>query len=845
MPVYVAVAVNIPTQIELFHYHLPEAFADRIKPGHLVEVPFGTQTVHGVVFEYVDVPEVHETRPVLGLVDEQIALTQAQLTLAWRLSQDTLSPLSVCLRLMLPPGLAQQVDTLYQLPETTLPGTLVGLQQRLINLLQQRGPLRGRQIDQSLPNLDWRSAARSLVRSGKLRAQSVLPPRRVRPKMIRTAALACPPEQVAQAMNSLGRGEKVLARRQAILQYLLRENTPVDVTWLYAASGGSLPDLTALEEQGLVLLSETQAWRDPLAELQFTPTHPLELTGEQNAIWQQVQAALQAAAAGKSVRPHLLHGVTGSGKTEIYLHAVAEVLRQGRQAILLVPEIAMTPQTIRRVLARFPGQVGIMHSDLSEGERYDTWQRARQGKINIMVGPRSALFTPFTNLGLIVIDECHDDSYYQSEYQPAYDARQAAITYAQLCGAVCLLGSATPGIESRYLAAQGQWCYLTLPARILAHRQAIEQQMKNLRRENQAGETRYKPLDNQAETVELPPVTIVDMRQELKAGNRTIFSRALQAALRDTLSAGQQAILFINRRGAATHVFCRDCGYVVKCPRCDIPLVYHSVTSGPQNLICHRCNYRRQMPTHCPNCRGTRIRQLGTGTERVEEEVQKLLSEARVLRWDAETTHQKGSHAILLTHFGNHQADILVGTQMIAKGLDLPLVTLVGVVLADSSLNFPDLRAAERTFQVLTQVAGRAGRSPLGGQVILQTFQPEHYVIRAAADHDYESFYTQELAYRKLLGYPPFARLVRLEYRHHEADRAEKTALALAQELQAWLAQEQRSATELIGPAPCFFARQAGAYRWQIILRGPDPAGVLRGRNLGDWKIEVDPPSLL
>jgi primosomal protein N' (replication factor Y) len=617
---------------------------------------------------------------------------------------------------------------------------------------------------------------------------------------------------------------------------LLAEKQPVEVTWVYAESGGNLADLHKLEALGLVRLGESEVWRDALADLDYQPVEPPALTGDQLACWREIQAGIQAAAQGKTVPPYLLHGVTGSGKTEIYLQAVNAALQAGRQAIILVPEIALTPQTVRRFMNRFPGKVGLIHSGLSAGERYDTWRRARAGDLSLVVGPRSALFTPFANLGLIVVDECHDDTYYQNE-PPFYNAREAAVAYAQLLGAVCLLGSATPDLTSTYQAAQGKWRYVRLPARILAHRQAIQAQAKKL-----GLDSRFRPYEEQAETIDLPPVEIIDMRQELKAGNRSIFSRALQTALEEVLALGHQAILFLNRRGMATYVFCRDCGHVLKCPRCEIPLTFHA---PDQALTCHHCGYRRNLPKQCPQCKGTRIRQYGTGTERVEAEVQAAFPAARTLRWDYETTRRKGAHEAILNQFISQRANVLIGTQMLAKGLDLPLVTLVGVLLADVGLNMPDYRATERTFQVLTQVAGRAGRSPLGGKVILQTFHPQHYVIQAAAGHSYRDFYQKELEYRRQLGYPPFAQLVRLEYRHPDPLQAEQAAQKLAAQISGWIESEGFRSTAIVGPAPCFFTRLAGLYRWQIILRGPNPAALLQARSLGDWRIEVNPPSLL
>ncbi len=851
MTEYVEVAVNVPQVSGTFHYHLPPELEGKVQPGHLVEIPFGRQQVQGVVFRLVDQPEVPETKAVISLLDPKAVLTPEQVMLAVELAESTLAPLAACIDAMIPPGLAQQADTLYQKSTPVLPVShaLTSLQNRMLKLLTERGPLRGRQLDSAFRHVDWRPSARSLINQGLLRTQTVLPTPTVQPKTVRTARLASPMEQAEAELPNLSRaGSSALQRRQAMLRLLMREAGEVEVAWLYAESGGNLADLQALAKRGLVQLGETEVWRDPLKQMEFVASDPPELTADQVQVWNEIQEGISQATNGKIVQPYLLHGVTGSGKTEIYLRAVEETLKRGRQAIILVPEIALTPQTIRRFVSRFPGLVGSMHSRLSQGERFDTWRRARLGQISVIVGPRSALFTPFDRLGLIVVDEFHDDTYYQAETQPHYHARDVAVRYAQITRSVCVLGSATPDIVSRYHAAEHEWHYLSLPLRILAHRQAVESLVQKLGISSQ-----YRPIGAQTETIDLPPVELVDMRTELQAGNRSIFSRALQESLKQILDHEQQAILFLNRRGSATYIFCRDCGYILKCPRCDLPLTYHVGNAQAEinshqaqgSLTCHYCFYKRLMPTTCPQCKSERIRQYGTGTEKVEAEVQALFPQARTLRWDWETTRQKGAHDVILSHFVNHHADVLIGTQMIAKGLDLPLVTLVGVILADVGLSLPDLRSAERTFQVLTQVAGRAGRSPLGGQVILQTFLPEHYVIQAASHHDYQAFYTQELEYRRQLHYPPFSRLVRLEYRHRDPERAEATAQALASQIRTWLVEEDRRETELVGPTPCFFSRLGGLYRWQLVLRGPDPASLLRGRQMGEWRVEVNPPSLL
>ncbi len=838
MPKYIQIAVNIPGISGVFDYHLTAEQEGQVQTGSLVVVPFGSQRVQGIVLNEITEPSVPETRPVEAVLDPIPVVTKAQIDLARQMADDNLGSLADMIELMLPPGLSQHADTLYSVADDLRIAELnfSPLQRKIVEQLLQRGPLRGRQLDSAFPRVGWKAAAQELSRRGILDTKPVLPTPSVRPKIIRTAQLSCPPAEAEASLDKVSRqGSAAFARRQAIIRFLIEEPWPVDVTWVYAVSGGNAADLERLAEMGLIQLSEAEAIRDPLQKIEVVLQEPPELTIDQMSVWEEVKSAISRLP-GQIVPPILLHGVTGSGKTEIYLQAVAETLRQGRQAVVLVPEIALTPQTVRRFLARFPGRVGLIHSKLSPGERFDTWRRIRSGKLPLVVGPRSALFAPFNDLGLIVIDECHDPSYHQADTQPFYNSIAAALAYGKISNSLVMLGSATPGIEQMFRAQHSGWKILTLPVRVLAHRRAVQAQLESIGREKEL------PAEAEAASLPLPPVEIVDMRQELKAGNRSMFSRELESALRNCLHSQEQAILFLNRLGSATFVFCRDCGEAVVCPRCSIPLTYHAGRGG---LICHRCNYQRQMPTRCSHCGSNQIRQYGAGTERVEQEVLKLIPEARTLRWDSESTRNKGAHEILMAHFSQHHGDILIGTQMLAKGLDLPRVTLVGVILADVGLTLPDYRANERTFQLLTQVAGRAGRSPLGGKVIFQTFRPQDYAIQAAANHDYTGFYQQEITNRKKINYPPFNRLVRLEYRHLNEEQAKIAAEKMLQYLQLWITEGGFRATEIIGPAPCYFARVNSIYRWQIILKGPDPVNVLRGRKLGDWRVEVDPASLL
>ena len=837
MATFVQIVVNVPAVSGIFDYAVPESMA--VKVGHLVIVPFGRQTTQGVVFRFIDQPSVPDVKEVIELVDPIPVLTQAQIALAEAIAESTLSPLASIVSLFLPAGLSQQVDTLYEIREpanalrksestaaASNPTTQkLRTEDILLNLLRMRGgSLRGRQIDAHFSKVDWRKTAQFLIRKGVLSSQSVLPPSRVRPKFTKTAQLAVSPDVAESVMNELGKTNATLARRQKALQFLMRVKDAVNVSWVYAESGCNLADLQELEERELIMLRETEIWRDPLekieaGELEIVRT--LALTPEQQIAWREIENGFLEIAQGRAIRPFLVDGVTGSGKTELYLRAAQEAIRRGKQVIILVPEIALTPQTVRRFLSRFPGQVGLVHSKLSDGERYDTWRRARAGLLKVIIGARSALFAPLPNLGLIVADECHDSSYYQSE-PPFYHAVNASQMYARLAGAVCILGSATPSVSQRYQAEHPD---------LLSGEGPGVRGMKRLelpRRIVEAG---------------LPPVHVIDMRDELKAGQRGIFSRLLTSELESTLERAEQAIMFLNRRGTATYIFCRDCGHVLRCPNCDMPLTFH--VEDKEHLLCHQCGYERGKPKTCPVCGSKQIREYGLGSEKVEAEVNALFPKARTLRWDWDTTRQKDSHEMILTHFAAHRADVLVGTQMLAKGLDLPLVTLVGIALADVGLYLPDPFAGERVFQILTQVAGRAGRSERGGQVVLQTFDPENQIIRSAARHDVNGFYQYELEQRKRLGYPPFASLVRLEYRHYDAEKAEQAARALALKFENLMSTENWKRITMIGPVPCFFAKVGGYYRWQIVLRGSDPKELLRDMKLDGWRIEVEPVSLL
>ena len=930
---FAELVINIEAALQgTFHYDVPSDLRPFLQIGHLVEVEFGRRLAQGIVVALDKEAPIEDTKPVIGLINEEPVVWPWQIELARWLSDHYLAPLNSCLRLMLPPGLTRWADvTLDVNPYWDGNGRLTLAQETLIKLLRERGDLRGRQVQRAVRKLDdfgksdWKTVANQLVKRDILRRASVLDPPRSKPKKIRTAELSASWQRVTQMAAQLGRTSKQadvldylaaladplpqetavltatnatqkhlqalqkasLIRRDPeaglislaiphqnilkqtmqlrrvdkyhhILTLLAREAQPVNVSDIYAETGASLSHLRKLSKLDLIRFGSEEVWRDPLADRDFVPTEAPMLTADQARVWGRVKVEMMATeelrgeereANGEDApftlrpTPFLLHGVTGSGKTEIYMRAIDDALKRGQQAIVLVPEIALTPQTVRRFAARFPGRVAVLHSRLSDGERYDTWRRARQGLFDIVVGPRSALFTPFPQLGVIVLDEEHDPSYKQTPPVPPpyYHTRETAVALSQITQSTLIMGSATPDVVTYHRAQGGRFHLLELPKRVMGHRQRIEGQALRLQIASHYRQEADDPDD--ALTIPLPPIQVVDLRQELRAGNRSIFSRALAKAITETLDRGEQAILFLNRRGTASFVICRDCGYVQRCPRCDMPLTYHR---PHLRLVCHHCGRSEPQQQECPQCGSRRIKYFGLGTEQVETLVQSQWPQARITRWDRDTTAGRTTHETLLASFINQEADILVGTQMIAKGLDLPLVTLVGVISADVSLGLPDYRTGERAFQILAQVAGRAGRGLLGGRVILQTYQPQHYAVVAAAEHDFASFYIDEIRFRTKHSYPPFRRMARLVLVDPINDRGKREAEKLAKGLRLHIREKALGATEILGPMPPFFNRIDGRYRWQIIIRSPDPMRLLTDFPIPPtWIVDIDPVSTL
>lgn len=828
--------------LQTYHYHLPAELEAVVEPGHLVWVPFGKQELQGFVVRLAESAPV-ETRPVLRLARPEPVLTPIQLELAEWIAGYYVAPASETMRLFLPPGLLAKPDkgaSVRAKREEQIEWTAkdLAIEECLARL--GRDTYASRSLGLLLDGAKEPAASADGVKaitvaelSKRSGAKSSAP---VRSLLDRgwVAEDECGGLHLAIELDAARahlRNLRGVDKFVLTIQWLMARDGPVWKSELYAEVEANRGLLRDLQSAGLVRITEAVRFRDPLRGRIYPRTQALTLTDEQAAVWQRIQESGFGGGVGKPARSgdrkFLIHGVTGSGKTEIYLRAIEETLEKGRQAIVLVPEIALTPQTVARFAGRFPDRVTVIHSGLSAGERYDVWRMVRDGEYDVVIGPRSALFAPLPRLGLIVLDEEHEPSYKQDaeqwgSYKVFYDARTTANKLAELCDAVLILGSATPSLDSYYEAQSGELTLLRMPRRILGH--------------GSAAGSGY---------LELPPVEVVDMRQELRAGNRSVLSRRLQSDLQVTLEAQEQAILFLNRRGTNTFVLCRDCGEVAKCTRCDSPLTYHEHAAV---LICHHCNRRYPIPKICSNCGSKRIKYFGAGTQRIEEAIQELMPGVRVLRWDADTTTGRGSHERILERFAGHEADVLVGTQMIAKGLDLPLVTLVGVVAADVALHMPDFRSGERTFQLLTQVAGRAGRGMRSGRVVVQTYSPDHYAIQAAATHDYDAFYRKEIGFRRELGYPPVQRMARLIVWEKNAEKARAMAEEMAAQLGSRIREMKLSAesTSVVGPVPAYFARVRGYYRWQLVLRCDDPSAVLRGMVVPfGWRVDVDPVSVL
>ena len=810
---YAEVAVDAPTGVgRLFSYSIPEDAP--VAPGQLALVPFGPRVLQGIVFEISDAPQVAETRPISEILLPQPVLDETRIALArWIGEHYVCSPFEAAAP-MLPPGSRVQSRVELSVPPEVQDLEAAANSERQLRILREVQRLGTADLERLVSNLgEWaRGAAAALVGRGALIRRYRAARRMVGPRY--AESLSAAPESRGEAERWLGDPKNRARRQKELVRRLLESQSPIPIA--EARRDFSPSVVSAVVKRGFARVERRQVFRDALAGASFAPEPAVSLSAAQRDSVEMMTAALRNPDA--EPRAILLRGVTGSGKTEVYLAAVEECVALGGQAIVMVPEIALTPQTIRRFAARFPEQVAVLHSGLTDGQRHDQWWAIRRGGCKVAVGSRSAVFAPFPNLRLIVLDEEHEWTYKQQDSQPRYHARDVAIRLSEMTGAATILGSASPDVGTQYRALRGDYGSSVLPERLS-------------RAED--GSTRVLPL---------PSVEVIDMRRELREGNTSMFSRRLSAELSACLDGGHQAILFLNRRGTATNMHCRNCGYSVSCNGCEVSLTYHRPIG---RLICHYCGRKRRLPDNCPRCLSYRLSLYGIGSQAVAEAAARDFPAARALRWDRDAARYPREYEQTLTEFRERRADILVGTQMLAKGLHLPGVTLVGAVLADIGLSIPDYRSGERTFQILCQVAGRAGRGRDGGRAIFQTYQPENYAIRAASAQDYESFYAAEMRYRREHGNPPHSRLIRLTCAHLNSAAAETRARELAAALEEARTRSDMSQVEILGPTPPYPARLRGRWRWHIVLRGANPRALLDMVPIPQgWSVDVDPVAL-
>lgn len=766
------VIVDVPTMQtdQPFTYLVPENLNEQLAVGMRVEVPFGNGNRHvqGFVLaiEPVAATVLDETnvqlKELVAVLDLKPVLNTEMLALADYMKEKTFAFKITCLQTMLPSVMrADYQKYIYltdELSEELQDQLFYGLEEISWDQAQERGLLPQLMALRKQQKVDIRYEVTT----------------RNKVKMVRFIQAAKEFEQLEEIRLGLRKGAK---KKEQLLYYLQRLGTEkITAVKEMKELGFSTALLNEAAKNGWLTFIEKEAYRDPFANQTFEKTTALSLNAEQQVA---VETILQSVQEQQS-QTYLLEGITGSGKTEVYLQVIAEVLNQGKTAIMLVPEISLTPQMVQRFKSRFGEHVAVMHSGLSQGEKYDEWRKIERGEAEVVVGARSAIFAPIENIGVIIIDEEHEASYKQEE-PPRYHARDLAIWRSEYHHCPVVLGSATPSLESRARAQKNVYQRLRLTQRA-----------------------------NQAAT--LPTIDVVDMRQEVENGNVSSFSMSLQEKLQERLEKNEQSVLLLNRRGYSSFVMCRDCGYVLPCPNCDISLTLHM---DSKTMKCHYCGHEERIPYRCPNCGQDKIRYYGTGTQKVEEELQTLLPDSRILRMDVDTTRRKGAHEKILRTFGEGQADILLGTQMIAKGLDFPNVTLVGVLNADTALNLPDFRSSERTFQLLTQVSGRAGRAEKPGEVIIQSFNPEHYAIQLAKAQDYEDFYTKEMYIRHRGDYPPYYFTVQITASHPEENEAAKQMFQIATKLKQGLSPQ----AILLGPTPNAIMRVNNRYFYQVIIK--------------------------
>lgn len=755
------VIVDVPTTNvnQTYDYLIPERFHGIVKRGMRVVIPFGRRKITGFVVELLEDSKVENLKELHDVLDLEPVLTNELLQLGKWLAEETISLYITTYQAMLP----QVLKASYK-KEIEKVNTID--HPHLAKFFKNKNKVAYEEVVQGLPSI---SILKEALNSKQVKLNYVVKTREQ--KRYETIIVPASEEMLQEAFDSL----LPQARRQKeIITYFLKHPKPIKQATLYDKLSINRAHLNPLIEKKVLSLKKEEVYRDPYRQ-PVKQTTKLPLTDEQSRALKEIEKCIDE----NKHETFLVHGVTGSGKTEIYLQAIERVINRGEEAIVLVPEISLTPQMVERFRGRFGEQVAVLHSGLSIGEKYDEWRKIHRKEVQVVVGARSAIFAPFENLGIIIIDEEHETTYKQEE-APRYHAKDVAIKRGQLNRCPVVLGSATPTLEAYARTTRNVYRLLTLEKRV-----------------------NDRPL---------PPVEIVDMRSELQAGNRTMFSRLLVQKINERREKGEQIVLLLNRRGYSNFILCRDCGFVDECPHCDISLTYHK---RDHRLKCHYCLYEKPLPNRCPSCESEAIHFFGTGTERVQEALYDAIPGIRVLRMDVDTTRRKGAHERILRQFAQKEADVLLGTQMIAKGLDFKNVTLVGVLAADAMLHLPDFRSAERTFQLLTQVSGRAGRHELTGEVVVQTYTPDHYSIVLASRYDYPAFYHHEMELRRSFRYPPYYYLVRIQL----ADERRNNVYAKSVQVGNFLRQHLTNKAIVLGPSPAPIPRLKNRYRFQLLIK--------------------------
>jgi primosomal protein N' (replication factor Y) (superfamily II helicase) len=758
------VIVDVPSSAinQTFDYSIPKRFQEIVKPGMRVIVPFGPRKIMGFVVERVSESSFDKLKDIVDVLDITPVLTQELLDLGKWVANETLSLSIIALQAMLP----QVLKSTYR--KQLIRETDEVLTPELEQLFAGRDFIDYEEFENATISY---SQLQKAIQEGEISIEYL-----VESKITKKQLLMVKPSKEAYLLEeALMDIPKNANKQKQVISYFLEFPNPISQKELVNKIKTTSSTIKNLVDKGILETYKQEFFRNPYNDNAIKRTAPLPLTEEQKNAIEPIHRTINE----NLHEVFLLHGVTGSGKTEVYLQAIQNVISKGKEAIVLVPEISLTPQMVERFKGRFGKKVAVMHSALSAGEKYDEWRRIHRKEVQVVVGARSAIFAPFENLGIIIIDEEHETTYKQED-QPRYHARDIAIERGKYHRCPVVLGSATPTLESFARASKGVYQLASLSKR-----------------------TNDQPM---------PRVDIIDMRKELHAGNRTMFSRKLMEKMEQCIQREEQVVLLLNRRGYSTFVMCRDCGHVMECPHCDIALTFHK---NSNRLKCHYCSYETNLPTSCPECTSDSIRYFGTGTQKVEEALGKLLPEARILRMDVDTTRRKGSHERILKEFGDRKADILLGTQMIAKGLDFENVTLVGVLTADSMLHLPDFRSSERTFQLLTQVSGRAGRHELTGEVLVQTYTPEHYSIELASQYNFLDFYQKEMSMRRKFKYPPYFYLVLITVSHENNVLAVQRTQKIAQLLMKYVNRN----TVVLGPTPSPIPRIKDRYRYQCMIK--------------------------